>query len=384
MSFSYQNNPRSAARLGVLKTPHGALRTPFFMPIATRGVVKTLSAAELEDASAQLLLANTYHLLLRPGPRLIKKIGGLHPFMNWTKPILTDSGGFQVFSLAANRQISDQGVKFQSPSDGSTHLLTPEISIQTQIDLGVDLAMAFDECPPYPCSAQQSRQAVARTYDWAQRSRRQFFSRIPAQKPCRPKLFGIIQGSTDLALRRTSLAQITSLNFDGYALGGLAVGEPTEIRQEIITAMAPLLPPDKPRYLMGLGKPEEIVFAVNQGIDMFDCVIPTRNGRHGLLYQWRSDNLSDSDFYRSLNIKNSLFFDDQNPVDRQCPCPLCRQYSRSYLHYLFKIQDPLGPRLASIHNLTFYLSLMKKLRHQIATELSIGSPREKANARSSQ
>lgn len=372
-----------------IKTPHGELKTPFFMPIATKGAVKNLMASEVGELGAQIILGNTYHLWLRPGEKLIKKAGGLHQFMNWPGPILTDSGGFQVFSLAdRSRQnikegkrksqvkLTEKGVSFKDPIDGCQYFLTPEKSIQIQLDLGSDIIMCLDECPGFPADYQEVKKAVERITAWAGRCKEYFQSQISnvknqnhnaKPKTTKPLLFGIIQGSIYKDLRRESAKQIIDIGFDGYAVGGVAVGEPREYFWQVLKWVLPLLPKDKPRYLMGLGRPEEIVRAVKLGVDMFDCVIPTREARHGRIYKFKKyknrhpELGSGSRFYETLQITNEKFKNDFKPIDKKCLCPTCQNYSRAYLRHLFATNEPLGARLATIHNLKFYLDLMENV-----------------------
>jgi len=357
---------KSKARFGQLKTGHGLVSTPFFMPIATKAAVKNISTAELEDLKAEIILANTYHLYLQPGEQIIKKAGGLHKFLNWSKPILTDSGGYQVFSLAKIRKIKPEGVEFQSHLDGSKHLLTPERSIKIQQDLGVDIMMALDICPPGDAQKPVVKEACELTYLWAQECQKQWQKSKKSQQ-----LFGIIQGSIFKDLREQSLKQITSLDFSGYALGGLAVGEARPQMYKILKYITPKMPENKPRYLMGLGKPEELVFAIKQGIDMFDCVIPTREARHGRLYQFCTQKEKGSIkllgrlAYQTLIIKNEQFKQDLKPINSKSSLDLLKQYSKAYLHHLFKTQEGLGLRLATLNNLEFYLELMRQIRHSI-------------------
>jgi queuine tRNA-ribosyltransferase len=355
----------SNARLGNLKTEHGEIATPFFMPIATKAAVKNVSTDELEELGAEIILANTYHLYLQPGEKIIKEHHGLHKFLNWPKPILTDSGGYQVFSLSKIRKIKPEGVEFQSHLDGSKHLLSPEKSIQIQQDLGVDIMMALDVCPPGEAEFEAVREACDITYLWAKRCREQW------SKQTYQQLFGIIQGGIFKNLREQSLAQITSLDFSGYAIGGLAVGEPREKMYVILEYITPKLPEDKPRYLMGLGRPEEIVFAVKQGIDMLDCVIPTREARHGRLYQFcvQAEKgailLFDNFAYKTLAATNEKFKEDFSPINPNSKVKLLKNHSKAYLHHLFKTNEGLGLRLATLNNLEFYLELMKKIREGI-------------------
>lgn len=353
---------------------HGEVNTPFFMPIATKGAVKNLTPEEVKNLGAEIILGNTYHLWLRPGDKLVAKSGGLHKFMNWNGPILTDSGGFQVFSLGAKAEekyglngvkLNDKGVEFRDPIDGKKYSMTPEKSIDIQLNLGSDIIMVLDECPPYPCSKKEAKKSVERTTEWAIRCKKYFFKKV-GNKKSRPLLFGIVQGSIYEDLRKESAKSLVSLELDGYAIGGVAVGEPREKMKEVLEWVLPILPKEKPRYLMGLGRPEEIMEAVNLGIDMFDCVIPTREGRHGRIFLWnRNHRLKiascKADFYETININNKKFKNDLGPVDKNCNCYLCRNYSRAYLRHLFATKEPLALRLASIHNLKFYLDLMKIL-----------------------
>jgi queuine tRNA-ribosyltransferase len=384
-------------RIGKLHTMHGTVNTPFFLPIATKGAVKNLCPEELRELGAEIILGNTYHLWLRPGEKLIKKSGGLQKFMNWNGPMLTDSGGYQVFSLSnrgnkGNRdnkgkvKLTEKGVEFSDPVDGKKYFMTPEKSIEIQLALGSDIIMVLDECPPYPCERKYAKESLERTTRWAARCKKYFdknfdkssafsfrpdvTSRRNSSKPSfgRPLLFGIIQGSVYKDLRQESARQLLELGFDGYAIGGVAVGEPREKMREILEWVLPTLPENKPRYLMGLGRPEELVFAVNHGIDMFDCVIPTRNARHGSLFVWskkfdKSRVLVRGNFYKTINITNEKFKKDFKPVDKNCGCYICQNYTRAYLRHLFCVGEPLAGRLATIHNLKFYLDLMKKLRN---------------------
>ncbi|MDP2656658.1 MAG: tRNA guanosine(34) transglycosylase Tgt [bacterium] len=362
--FSYKINKKDLKRLGTLKTPHGLLQTPFFMPIATRGAVKQITVEEIKTLGAEIILSNTYHLFQRPGLEILKKFKGLHTFMGWNRPILTDSGGYQVFSLSKMRKITDGGVRFQSEIDGHEIFLTPEIVIDIQLAIGSDIIMVLDECPSGTCNHETAENAVQRTITWATRSKEYFEKRmkqkrIPPAK--RPLLFGIVQGSTFLDLRKHCVEELTKLNFDGYAIGGVAVGESSSDKQKIIKAIAPLLPADKPRYLMGLGKPEEIVFATQHGVDMFDCVIPTREARHGQLYV-RTGPITKKSFYGTIKIGNEKYKYDKKPLDAKCTCYTCAYHSRSYLRHLFTINEGLAMRLATLHNLAFYLDLMREIR----------------------
>ncbi len=334
------------------------------MPIATKGSVKAVSTPELKSISSQIILSNTYHLYLRPGPIIIKKAGGLHRFMNWPGPILTDSGGFQIFSLASIRKVNEAGVEFNDEISGKTHKLTPSKAMIMQEILGSDIRMVLDECVGYPVTETKARAAADRTTRWAKQSLK-FRNK-------KQLTFAIIQGATFPALRQRSLNDLTALDFDGFALGGLAVGEPESKMWPIVKKFTPKMPDDKPKYLMGLGKPEQIVKAVKLGLDMFDCVIPTRNARHGTLYIWNNKkmpgkriNLNSEKFYREIKIKNKKYARDTRPIDQQCSCPTCQDYSRLYLRHLFQIGEPLAWRLATLHNLSFYLNLMKEIRYQI-------------------
>lgn len=381
-------------RVGKLETSHGTVKTPFFLPIATKGAVKQLSSEELRELGAQIILGNTYHLWLRPGHKIVEKAGGLQKFMNWNGPMLTDSGGYQVFSLAGRRdkkssvKLSEKGVGFRDPIDGKKYFMTPEKSIEIQLALGSDIIMVLDECPPYPCSREYAKKSLERTTRWAKRCKEYFdaqilkskfqisnefkISKLKNSKLKRPLLFGIIQGSVYKDLRQESAKQILTLDFDGYAIGGVAVGEPREKMKKILEWVLPSFPENKPRYLMGLGRPEEIVFAVNHGIDMFDCVIPTRNARHGSLFVWdnkphpgplliKEREAKGKMFYKNINITNEKFKKDLKPIDKNCDCYTCKNFTRSYLRHLFAIGEPLAGRLASIHNLKFYQDLMRKL-----------------------
>ena len=337
--------------------------SPVFMPIATKGAVKSLAPEDLKSLDAQIILGNTYHLWLRPGTKIIKRAGGLHNFMNWDGPILTDSGGYQIFSLGArSRQnmvkITNEGAEFRDPIDGKKHFLTPEKSIQIQLDLGSDIIMVLDHCPSFPATHEQVEQAVRRTTRWALRCKKYFEKHTTKQN--KPLLFGIIQGGIYKDLRQRSTRELLDIGWDGYAIGGVAVGGPRKNLPQVLKWVLPLLPRDLPRYLMGLGKPEEIVAAVRSGVDMFDCVIPTREARHGKLYKLKSK--KSKLFYETIQITNSKFSKDFQPIDKNCNCYTCQNYSRAYLNHLFKTQEPLALRLATIHNLKFYLGLMEKLR----------------------
>ncbi|MFA5070698.1 MAG: tRNA guanosine(34) transglycosylase Tgt [Patescibacteria group bacterium] len=349
-----------SARTRILKTRHGLIKTPFFMPIATKAAVKSVTTDDLLKLETQIILSNTYHLYLRPGVPVIKKAGGLHRFMNWHRPILTDSGGYQVFSLAKFRKITSQGVFFKDNLSGRSHFISPEKAIQIQIDLGADIIMSFDECSPHPCSKDYAEKSMNLTTAWAKRG----FEYFKKHKKPGQLLFGIIQGSIYKDLRIRHAKEITSLPFDGFAVGGLAVGEPERKMYSVLEWLQGYLPASKLRYLMGVGYPDQIVKAVNLGLDMFDCVLPTRNARHGVLYVWRSKNpsLSGKDFYQEIKIKQARYTFDLKPIDPYCDCRTCRDYSRAYLRHLFLTQEPLALTLATIHNIRFYNRLMERLR----------------------
>ncbi len=356
---------RSQARVGRLHTPHGTVETPAFMPVGTQATVKTLSQEELEQLGYRLILSNTYHLYLRPGAERIHQLGGLHRFMSWSGAILTDSGGFQVFSLSALRQLDDDGVTFRSHLDGSLHRFTPEVSIHVQSLLGSDIMMAFDECPPYSAEYDAVAQAVDRTYRWAVRSK-EAWQKAMERRGERPfqALFGIVQGGVHEDLRLQSIEQITSLDLPGYAIGGVSVGEAVEEMYRITAFVAPRLPTDRPRYLMGVGTPQDILFAVQQGVDMFDCVLPTRLGRHGAVYRWEKNGGCGGMPIR-VNLRNARLADCLDPIDPTCDCWVCQRYSLAYLHHLFRAGEMLGYRLASYHNLAFYARWLRQIRQQI-------------------
>jgi queuine tRNA-ribosyltransferase len=344
-----------AARQGALTFRRGEVQTPVFMPVGTYGTVKSVTPEEVAADGAQIILGNTFHLMLRPGTDVIRKHGGLHEFMNWHRPILTDSGGFQVFSLAAIRKLSEEGVKFQSPIDGDEVFLTPEKSIEVQHDLNADVTMIFDECTPYPATAKEAAESMRLSLRWAKRSRLRF-DELREQSPERGEaLFGIVQGGIYAALREESLAGLSDIGFDGYAVGGLAVGEPERERLEVLDNLMPVMPADQPRYLMGVGTPVDIVEAVLRGIDMFDCVIPTRHARNGHLFTSTG----------IINIRNARHKDDTTPLDPSCDCYTCANYSRAYLRHLEKCGEMLGPRLGTLHNLYYYQKLMRNIRQSI-------------------
>jgi queuine tRNA-ribosyltransferase len=337
-----------AARRSCLKLAHGVVHTPAFMPVGTYGTVKAMSPLELHEVGAQIVLGNTFHLWLRPGTEVIAKHGGLHRFMGWDGPILTDSGGFQVFSLGALRKISEEGARFASPINGDRLMLTPEESMRVQRALDSDIAMVLDDCTPHPATAKQAEKSMRLSLRWAERSKAAFAGSPNA-------LFGIVQGSVYEDLREASLAGLLEIGFDGYAIGGLAVGEPKEARDRVLAHSAPRLPADRPRYLMGMGTPEDIIQAVCAGIDLFDCVLPTRNARNGWLFTRLGD----------VKIRNARWRDDARPLDESCACYACRHFTRAYLHHLQRTNEILGARLNTIHNLHYYLGLLRELREAI-------------------
>jgi queuine tRNA-ribosyltransferase len=367
MSFSFQLEATCGrARAGRFITPHGEVQTPVFMPVGTVATVKGVPQDILDQLGVQILLNNTYHLYLRPGVETIRALGGVQKFMAWNKPILTDSGGFQVFSLASLRKISEEGVQFRSHIDGSAHMFSPESSIAAEIGLGADIIMAFDECTEYPATRERAQKSMELTTRWARRSRDYFAahyrevpwyaeqSRLHGSEQ-RQALFGIVQGGMYLDLRRESAERMVEMDFDGHAIGGLSVGEPRENTWEVVESTIPLLPENKPRYVMGVGTPEEIVNYVRLGVDMMDCVLPTRAARHGLLFTSEG----------KINIKNARFVRDEGPLEPECPCPVCTRYSRAYLRHLYASQELLAQTLNTIHNLAFYLGLMRRVRESI-------------------
>ena len=333
------------SRRGRLSFPRGSVETPAFMPVGTYGTVKAMTPEQLKGIGAEIILGNTFHLMLRPGTEVISAHGDLHDFMNWDKPILTDSGGFQVFSLAQMRKITEEGAHFRSPVNGDKVLLTPESSMQTQKALGSDIVMIFDECTPYPATFEQANDSMSLSLRWAKRSK-------TAHEGNKSALFGIVQGGMYGELRQVSANGLIDIGFDGYAVGGLSVGEPMDERNQVLEATTPHLPTDKPRYLMGVGKPEDIVESVKRGIDMFDCVIPTRNARNGFLFTR----------YGTLKIRNQKHQFDTRPIDESCQCYTCQNYSRSYLRHLDKCKEILGAHLNTIHNLFYYQELMQGIR----------------------
>lgn len=333
------------ARRATLMTAHGPIQTPVFMAVGTRATVKALSPHELKECGTQVVLGNTYHLHLRPGEKLIQKMGGLHEFMNWHGPILTDSGGFQVFSLAKLRKMTEEGVEFRSHIDGAKHFISPEKSMEIQMDLGSDIIMAFDECLQYPATDEDIDRSMALTYRWLLRSK-------AAMTRKESLLFGIIQGGLSMKHRMKSLEQITSVDLPGYALGGYSVGEPIHLMHEMLPHVAPQMPANKPRYLMGVGTPTDLILSIDAGVDMFDCVMPTRVARNGTLYTWTG----------KVSIKRNEYKEDPSPLDAECDCYTCKNFTKSYLRHLFVSGEILGMRLNTIHNIYFYMKLMERAR----------------------
>ena len=368
-SFSFHvTHTSGSARRGELHTPHGVVQTPAFMAVGTQGAVKAVTHRDLDDLGAEIILANTYHLYLRPGAERVGRLGGLHKFIGWSKPMLTDSGGYQVFSLAARRTVDEEGATFRSHLDGSEHLLTPESASDIQARLGSDIAMVLDECVEYPATYERARGSLERTLRWARRGRDQFLRTKEAGSDprtgtgVRPLItnpgqaqFGIIQGGTFPDLRRRSVEGTLDVGFEAYAIGGLSVGEPIPEMYDITEQTAPLLPPDRPRYLMGVGTPVDLVESVARGIDMFDCVLPTRNARNGQLFTSTG----------RLNIKNAEFAEDDRPIDPECACYTCRHFSRAYLRHLFQAGEMTSGTLNTLHNLHFYLDTMRRIREAI-------------------
>jgi queuine tRNA-ribosyltransferase len=340
---------QTGARRGRIHTPHGVIETPIFMPVGTQATVKTMTPEELKEIGSQIILSNTYHLYMRPGEALIKKAGGLHKFMNWDKPILTDSGGFQVFSLSDLRNITEEGVTFKSHIDGSKHFISPEKAIQIENDLGADIIMAFDECTPHTESKDYARQSLYRTLRWAERC-------LNTHKNTKEQaLFGIIQGSMFKDLREEAVREMVKFDFPGYSVGGLSIGEPKPVMYQVLDWTVPLMPEDKPRYLMGVGSPDALIEGAIRGIDMFDCVLPTRIARNGTVFTSKG----------KVVVRNAEYAEDFRPLDEECGCYACKNYSRAYIRHLFKAQEILGARLTTIHNLSFLLNLMEQVREAI-------------------
>jgi queuine tRNA-ribosyltransferase len=360
LSISFHIDATSGtARAARLTTPHGVVETPVFMPVGTVASVKGVSQDVLEELGVQILLGNTYHLYLRPGVEQVRKLGGLNRFMAWPRAILTDSGGFQVFSLNELRKVTEEGVTFRSHLDGSSHFFSPESAMEAQIGLGADIMMAFDECTEFPADQERARESMELTLRWAARSKKYFEQHkeeVPWNGDETQALFGIVQGGMDAALRKESAERTVEIGFPGYAIGGLSVGEPRAVTREIVEATLRHLPADKPRYLMGVGTPEEIVQYANAGVDMMDCVLPTRAARHGLLFTSEG----------KISIKQARFASDQRPLDANCGCRVCQRYSRAYLRHLYAANEVLAQVLNTIHNLSFYLDTMRSVRHSIA------------------
>jgi queuine tRNA-ribosyltransferase len=354
-SFEVKKTDPTGARRGRISTPHGLIETPAFMPVGTAATIKALTHEALEELGATIILANTYHLYLRPGHELIRKLGGLHQFMSWQRALLTDSGGYQVFSLSALRKITDEGVTFRSHLDGSEHLLTPEKAVEVQLALGSDIAMVLDECIETPAPREKAEAALARTTRWAKRARQHFLANEYLYPGVRQWQFGIVQGATFADLRRESASQLLELDFPGYAVGGLAVGEPHSSTCEMTNEVTALLPADRPRYLMGVGKPEQLADYVALGIDMMDCVLPTRAARHACLYTREGRVL----------IKNARYAADTRPIDPQCSCSVCGRYTRAYLRHLFVAGEITASILATHHNIHFYLDIIRQIREAI-------------------
>jgi len=383
LQFEIAAESAGAGRSAHLTLPHGVVQTPVFMPVGTAATVKAVPQDVLERLNAEIILANTYHLYLRPGHELIRRAGGLHRFMSWERPMLTDSGGFQVFSLAKLRKISDDGVEFQSHLDGSKHFFSPEHSMEVQIALGADVMMAFDECVETPASWERTKNSMALTHAWAGRSKK-YWEEHRHEVPWNPihddeavmdgaprivghqVLFGIVQGGMYADLRKESAERLVEMDFPGYAIGGLAVGEPREVTREMIALTLEHLPKDRPRYVMGVGYPDEIEEYAKMGVDMMDCVLPTRAGRHGLLFVREDPNDRTSPVVR-MNIKKLEYAEDHGPIDAGCGCMVCARYSRAYLRHLFASGEPLGATLNSIHNLSFYLETMERVRGELAS-----------------
>jgi queuine tRNA-ribosyltransferase len=367
LEFNLISEATARGRRGRIDLPHRTVETPVFMPVGTAGTVKAVPQDTLESLGAEIILGNTYHLYLRPGHEIIRRMGGLHKFISWPHAMLTDSGGFQVFSLSALRKITDEGVRFRSHLDGSSHFFTPEHSMDVQIALGADIAMAFDECTEYPADRARAEESLRYTMAWAERSLSHFRTHrheVPWHEQLGGRtqsLFGIVQGGMYTDLRRQCTERLVGMDFDGYAIGGLSVGEPRELTLEMISEVLPLLPRDKPRYVMGVGFPDEIERYAKMGVDMMDCTIPTRAARHGLLFSSQG----------RVNIKNRQYAEDQGPPDPACNCMVCRRYSRAYLRHLMTAGEPLAGTLNSIHNLAFYLGTMRRVRQSLEDEAGV-------------
>ncbi len=362
MSFSFEllhKESETRARVGRMITPHGEVQTPAFMPVGTQAAVKTLSPEEVLEVGGEIVLANTYHLYLRPGHVLIRELGGLHALMHWNGPILTDSGGFQVFSHSELRKIREEGVTFQSHIDGSSHHITPELAIEIQEALGADIIMAFDECTPYPVTREYARESMEMTLRWAERCKK-------SKTRTDQALFGIIQGGMYADLRKECTEKLVEIGFDGYAMGGLSVGETKPLMYEMVEASESYMPQEKPRYLMGVGKPEDLIEGVIRGVDLFDCVMPTRNARNGFLFTKHG----------RLVIKNAVHTGEKGPIDRECGCYTCRYFSRAYLRHLFVAGEIFALRLNTIHNLYFYLQLMTQIREAVRKDRLIAFRKE--------
>ena len=352
--FSFEllhTDKNTGARAGILHTPHGDIETPIFMPVGTNSSVKMLTNYDIEQTGAQIILANSYHLYLKAGTKLIKQFGGIHGWMNWNKPVLTDSGGFQVFSLADLRKITEDGVAFRNPKDGSKHFISPEISMEIQEDIGADIIMAFDVCSPFPCSYEEAKKAMEQTHRWLERC-------FKAKTNPKQALFPIVQGAFFEDLRRESASVISSYDAAGYAIGGLSVGETKDIMNHFVELTAPLLPENKPRYLMGVGTPEDLLDCIKRGIDMFDCVLPTRNARHGSFFTHEGKKI----------IKNKEFEADASPLDELCDCYACKNHSKAYIRHLFRCQEGTSAALMSIHNIKFLLDFAKSCRQAILND----------------
>jgi queuine tRNA-ribosyltransferase len=364
LDFKLIRTSEGGGRRATMQLPHQTVQTPVFMPVGTAGTVKAVSQDVLETLGAQIILGNTYHLYLRPGHELIRRMGGLHKFISWPRAMLTDSGGYQVFSLSKLRKVTDNGVSFRSHLDGSSHFFTPEHSMDVQMALGADIAMAFDECTEYPAEKSRAQESLRLTMAWARRSLDHHRANRHTVPWCEElggqtqNLFGIVQGGTYRDLRRESAERLVEMEFDGYAIGGLSVGEPRELTMETIAEVLPLLPADKPRYLMGVGYPDEIEMYARMGVDMMDCVLPTRAARHGLLFTSEG----------RLNIKAKRYAEDQGPVDPECTCMVCQRYSRAYLRHLMQCGEALSGILNSIHNLAYYLGIMERVRKSLQPE----------------